>query len=253
MLATAIMRRTQDYCLRHWFTIDAAHNSRNSLDWQGTYAGTLPCASCEGIRTTLTLAADGTFTRELAYLGEPGAPVNETGAFTWNDAGSAITLASGSGQGQQYQVGENRLWHLDRSGNRIAGDLANRYVLDKTVNDPRIENRRWLLTEVAGQPVALREGQSEAYILLDSALGRVSGNGSCNKFFGGYLVLGGNRIRFDDNLGATMMACPDMEIERALFEVLGKVDNYAVDKDRLTLNRARMAPLLVFSLANDGG
>jgi copper homeostasis protein (lipoprotein) len=30
-------------------------NARNSLDYYGTYFGVLPCADCEGIRTTLKL------------------------------------------------------------------------------------------------------------------------------------------------------------------------------------------------------
>jgi len=110
---------------------DAAHNSRNSLDWPGTYAGTVPCADCKGIRTTIRLQADGNFTRELLYLGKSNVPVRDAGMFTWNDAGSIITLASENGEPQQYQVGENRLFHLDRSGNRIAGELADRYVLEK--------------------------------------------------------------------------------------------------------------------------
>ena len=34
---------------------DAAHNSRNALDWAGTYEGVLPCADCPGIQTRLSL------------------------------------------------------------------------------------------------------------------------------------------------------------------------------------------------------
>ncbi len=31
-------------------------NSQNSLDWPGTYTGTLPCADCEGIKTEIKAA-----------------------------------------------------------------------------------------------------------------------------------------------------------------------------------------------------
>ncbi len=232
---------------------DAAHNSRNALDWQGTYIGTTPCADCEGIRTRVTLSQDGTFTRELVYLGKSGNPLRDSGPFSWNSTGSAITLASGSESSQQYQVAENRLVHLDRRGNRIAGDLADRYVLEKTVRDPRVEDRRWVLAEVMGQPIEPAEVSREAFILLDSSQGQVSGNASCNNFFGSYVLLAGNRIRFVGNIGATMMACPAMDIEATLLEALGKIDNYSIDGDRLSLSRARMAPLLVFRLSADAG
>jgi heat shock protein HslJ len=232
---------------------DPAHNSRNALDWQGTYIGTTPCADCEGIRTTVTLMQDGTFARDLIYLGKSGDPMHDTGSFSWNDTGSAITLAPGSQSSQQYQVAENRLVHLDRSGKRIGGELADRYILEKTVRDPRVEDQRWLLDEAMGQPVEPSEDLGEAFIKFDSSQGRFSGNASCNNFFGNYVLLAGNRIDFVGHAGATMMACPDMHLEVTVLEALGKIDNYSVDGDRLSLNRARMAPLLVFRLATDDG
>lgn len=232
---------------------DGAHNSRNSLDWAGSYTGITPCADCEGIRTTVTLQQDGTFTRELIYLGKSGRPFSDAGQFSWNDAGSAVTLAAGSEAAQQYQVGENRLYHLDRAGNRIVGELADRYVLEKTVRDARIEDQRWLLVEVMGQPFEPSEALGEAFILLDSSQSRVSGHASCNNFFGSYVLLAGGRIRFVGNLGATMMACPDMSVETAVLQALATIDNYAISGDRLSLNRARMAPLLRFRLATDAG
>src|SRR5262249_20486174 len=37
------------------------HNSRNSLDWAGTYEGVLPCADCLGTKTRLTLNHDDSY------------------------------------------------------------------------------------------------------------------------------------------------------------------------------------------------
>lgn len=42
-----------------------------------------------------------------------------------------ITLLEMEGAPGKYQVGENQLWHLDENGNRIEGDLADRYILKK--------------------------------------------------------------------------------------------------------------------------
>ena len=231
--------------------VDSAHNSRNALDWPGTYEGILPCADCEGIRTTIRLEADGAYTRELAYLGKEDGVTRDSGRFTWNDAGSIVTLDSG-GEAQQYQVGENILFHLDRAGQRSTGDLAERYRLLKAPRDPDLEDRRWVLVEIMGQPVVTSPDGREAFIRFDGAQGTLNGNNSCNNFFGSYVLQPGNRIRIADNLGATMMACPDMEPEAAFMDALGRIDNYATDGNSLSLNRARMAPLLRFEAAADG-
>ncbi len=107
-------------------------NSRTSLDWAGTYKGTVPCADCEGIETTISIGTDSSYTLTLNYLGKKEAAVVEKkGTFSWNDAGSTITLAGISDGANQYLVGENKLIQLDLSGNRITGELAARYELAK--------------------------------------------------------------------------------------------------------------------------
>ena len=107
-----------------------AHNSRNSLDYEGTYAGILPCADCEGIETEITLDKD-TYTKIVIYLGKSETKTVETsGTYSWNETGSIITLED-EDKPNQYQVGENRLFHLDMDGNRITGELAGNYVLIK--------------------------------------------------------------------------------------------------------------------------
>lgn len=50
------------------------HSSRTSLDWAGRYSGVLPCASCPGIETVVTLNNDGTFERSMLYIDESPIP-----------------------------------------------------------------------------------------------------------------------------------------------------------------------------------
>src|SRR5690606_3638840 len=112
-----------------YFTED---NSATSLDWNGTYKGTVPCASCEGIETILTLNIDLTYKLSTHYFGRNDAlEEDDMGSFTWDDTGSIITLEHVSNGPSQYKVGENRLWQLDMKGNRITGDLADHYILTK--------------------------------------------------------------------------------------------------------------------------
>lgn len=108
-----------------------AHTSENSLDWNGTYKGTLPCADCEGIETTLTLHKDKTYTKQSNYLGKEDFTEETEGTFIWNDEGTEISLSSEGGVSPYYKVGENKLWHLNNDGKIIEGDLANHYILTK--------------------------------------------------------------------------------------------------------------------------
>ncbi|CAM3431336.1 copper resistance protein NlpE [Shewanella violacea] len=113
--------------------------SRTSLDWQATYSGVIPCASCEGIKTVLTLKQDNTYVLESIYLGTsaPGEKPNvftEAGPFQWNDAGNTISLMGDTSElakPKQYRVGESQLMMLDRQGNTITGSLADNYRLEK--------------------------------------------------------------------------------------------------------------------------
>lgn len=108
------------------------HTSRNSLDYEGTYKGVLPCADCEGIEVTVKIDLDGNYTREMKYLGIENAEeiVRERGKYLWNAEGSVIEL-EGAAASNKYQVGENALFHLDINGKRITGDLADMYILRK--------------------------------------------------------------------------------------------------------------------------
>lgn len=110
------------------------HNSSNSLDWAGTYKGTLPCADCEGLETEVFLKADLTYPIKTKYLGKGNEIIEEKGNFNWNNAGNTIVLSGNKNRPNQYFVGENKLIQLDMSGKKIEGTLADNYVLKKVQN-----------------------------------------------------------------------------------------------------------------------
>ncbi|WP_310994313.1 copper resistance protein NlpE [Aequorivita marina] len=117
-------------------TVDSAvidgHNSQNSLDWSGVYEGVVPCADCEGIKTVLELKDDGTYLLSETYLGESDDELKSTGNFYWDDAGSNITLENADAN-RMFKVGENQIFMLDMQGNRVKGDMADLYILKKTI------------------------------------------------------------------------------------------------------------------------
>ncbi|HKJ20150.1 MAG TPA: hypothetical protein VJ993_05780 [Woeseiaceae bacterium] len=48
-------------------------------------------------------------------------------------------------------------------------------MLRQTVRDPRIEDRKWMLTEFMGQAYEPSDDGREAFLLLDGELNRASG------------------------------------------------------------------------------
>lgn len=111
--------------------LTAQHTSRNSLDWAGTYSGTLPCADCDGIGTNITLRTDDTFRIERTYHGRSAAPFIDSGRFEWKKDGRTIELRFKKNERELCLVGEERLTMLDRNGAVIRGALEQRYILNK--------------------------------------------------------------------------------------------------------------------------
>ena len=224
-------------------------NSATSLDWEGYYAGVVPCADCPGIQTSLVLNRDKTYTLTTTYLGEENTTFTGSGSFEWDAQGSSILLEGIENGPSRYLVGENRLFQLDMEGNRITGSLADHYILEKVDRSALMElaSKKWRLIEIMGKPVEPKSGEgNDVFMTFDADENRVTGFGGCNHFFGQFEWEGELRVRFS-KMGRTQKFCAEtMELENEFFELIETVDNYTVHEDVLSLNRARMAPLLRF-------
>ena len=236
------------------------HNAMNSLDYEGTYKGSLPCVDCEAIETTLVLDATS-YTKEMVYKGKSKEVIKETGTYSWNEAGNTITL-SGSATPNQYFVGENILFHLDSDGKRIEGDLATKYELKKETNQivdaPKnatnisdkvdLKNSKWRLVKLNGKAITKNEDDKRDLGIIFNTDGRFSAYAGCNNMMGSYKLKDKeSRITFS-KVAMTMMACPDSELEKEFAEVLELADNYNFDGKTLKLNKARMAPIAEFEI-----
>lgn len=236
------------------------HNAMMSLDYQGTYKGSLPCADCEAIETTLVLA-ESTYTKETIYKGKSKEIFKETGKYTWNEAGNTIQLLN-SEASDLYFVGENVLFHLDSDGKRIEGDLATKYELKKETNQivdaPKnatnisdkvdLKNSKWRLVKLNGKAITKNEDDKRDLGIIFNTDGRFSAYAGCNNMMGSYKLKDKeSRITFS-KVAMTMMACPDSELEKEFAEVLELADNYNFDGKTLKLNKARMAPIAEFEI-----
>ena len=112
--------------------VDSAHTAENSLDWNGTYKGVLPCADCEGIETELELNADKTYELKETYLGKgDGKAFESKGSFQFDANNTSVIELDKTGDNRKYFVAEGYLKVLDMEGNEITGDLADKYELKK--------------------------------------------------------------------------------------------------------------------------
>lgn len=109
----------------------------------------------------------------------------------------------------------------------------------------KLTDTHWKVIEINGQAVTNpAANQKEAFIML-STDNKLQGNGGCNTLMGSYTLMEGNRIKFS-GVASTMMACPDMTIETELGKALETCDNYSIQGNHLSLNKAKMAPLVRF-------
>jgi len=102
--------------------------------FSGTFAGTLPCASCPGIDAVLEIRADGRFVLTETYRDEAGPPVVTQGSWSLEQDDSRVLLDP-DGKGDRDRrfaiaAGHDRLQMLDLQGNPPASELD--YTLART-------------------------------------------------------------------------------------------------------------------------
>lgn len=229
------------------------HTSQISLDWAGTYHGILPCADCSGIDKFIHLKADGTFEINRTYLGKSDSTYHTEGSFEWGPDGGTITLdiESAGVMPYHYRVGENLLIQLDLEGNRIDGELAELYNLEKIYNP--LKGHHALLVEIPDIKVDSKSGEPRAqlpHIQFHPDDLKISGSGDCNNFFGSYQLRPDNRITFSD-IASTRMACKVMDIDHALYEVFEKSYRFSIQNDTLFMVHSDGSTLARFLFASD--
>lgn len=99
-------------------------------------------------------------------------------------------------------------------------------------NMVKLADVKWNLETLDGKKLELKDSASEVFIQFDEVEKRASGRAGCNRFFGNY-EMNGDKLKFSP-MGATRMACPDMEIESAFFKMLENVDSFSIKDKHLS-------------------
>jgi len=108
-----------------------------------------------------------------------------------------------------------------------------------------ITGKTWKLTELNGKPIDLKNPKNNPHFKLNMDGMRYEGHAGCNGSFEIKPEI--MRIKFNQGM-STMMACEDLDIENQFTKAVLAADNYSVNGNTLTLNKARMAPLAKFVL-----
>lgn len=96
---------------------------------EGTYKGTLPCADCEGVETTIIFKEDNTYNLDAKYLGKDGAPFQYSGSYTVS--GQTITLDGITDGPAKYHIEGDDIVQLDIEGKKIEHQGDQNYTLEK--------------------------------------------------------------------------------------------------------------------------
>lgn len=107
----------------------------------------------------------------------------------------------------------------------------------------KLNGVKWVLQSLNGENIKLSDQNSEMFIQFDEAEKRVNGRAACNRFFGNY-EMERNKLKFSP-MGATRMACPDLQIENRFFEMLETVDSFTI-KDNVLTFLSKDKPVAVF-------
>src|SRR5690606_23213078 len=111
-----------------------AHNSRNSLDWEGSYSGVLPCEECVGIDTFIRINRDHSYTITQRFVDKEdkvSEEITAEGTFFWNEEGSSITFENIQGEISTFRVNELFLTPLNKNGIELRAEPGNNFKLLK--------------------------------------------------------------------------------------------------------------------------
>lgn len=220
-------------------------SSKNSLDWAGSYWGIIPCENCPGIEMELKINSDETFIFTKNYLEKENSETIIEGKFTWINNGNSIEL-SGFSENEKapiFKIEENQIRYLNQKGEEIKGELADNYILRKNGN-PLVDNKKWKIVEIYGQKV--EGGEDEFFMNFNAEDSKVYAKIDCNLMNWDYKIRNELQIEFSNGL-SSLMFCPD-SLEDQFIEAINQADNISTDGKTLSINKARMAPMVVLEI-----
>ncbi len=100
----------------------------------------------------------------------------------------------------------------------------------------QLESNTWKLVTLEGESnPAFAEEKESFTVNFSQQESAITGVGACNNFFGSFVMDKKGEIKIEIT-GATMMACPNMELEQPFFDLLNDCNAFEIENNVLTLS-----------------
>lgn len=129
VLAFAGCANTQNALPNGTCGVSTAQKCEMKNELTGVYKTTLPCADCDGIRATLILKDDKSFSYIMTYENQQKYTDNQSGVYSV--AGDILTTENLYKEKQMYKIVNGALKMLDSQGDEVSGELAEFYTFKK--------------------------------------------------------------------------------------------------------------------------
>lgn len=121
----------------------------------------------------------------------------------------------------------------NKNGSEQADSTA---VQTAQIMDTDLFGTRWKLIELNGEAIKVDTTfKKEPVLVFEKDTEKLSGNGGCNSFMGSYKLKESNGIELTLG-GATMMACPNLELETRFHDALKQTKSYRIEGNTLLLD-----------------
>lgn len=109
-----------------------AATTEHTPTYCGVYEGTLPCADCSGIQTTLQINEDTTYGLTSVYLDEKDGTFEYNGVYKMPNDSLIMLITPSSNEKTYYRIIDDQSIMLsDSLGTINQGELAKHYILKK--------------------------------------------------------------------------------------------------------------------------
>ncbi len=113
--------------------IESPKTAENSIDYEGTYQGILPCIkdNCKEVELIIQLLPNNNYIYSVKRINIDNEPLLTTGIFEFEADGNTIVLPSIANVPNSFLIEENKMYQLDKNQQKIAGPKAEQFALHK--------------------------------------------------------------------------------------------------------------------------
>lgn len=215
------------------------------IDWQAKYFGSTPSEPKDGIEKKLKIIKGENFSPKTLHVRNTKKTKKRIRKSKWHSDKIVLQNIKIDAQTTIFKAEENQIKQLDFNRNEIKDEISSAFILKK-MEDLEVENIRWKLIELNGNPI--KENAASHYLIFHSIDGNLEAKAGCNEILCKYEIKKGSKLILKTGI-STQMGCPEGNIETEFKKALFSANNISINNKTLSLNKDKMAPLARFEFA----